>query len=198
MSSLKNQGISSVLNYINHSPFKHVYLVGMTNCLLLSLIDYLAGKSSFLNQCISFTRSRVSIMHLLSLSNQGVHLSKEGLIADDHFDVDYWETERSPELSADFPSDLATISPLPSTTLGVVAVKLQHSRCLLYDTPGICPSPYRVRLLAAMLGNQSRSLKELFPRKPLVPTVFSIHPNDSLLIGALGQLDYISPDNVII
>lgn len=53
----------------------------------------LAGKSSFLNQCISFTRSKVTVKTLLSLSHEGIQLSKEGLIADDHFDVDYWEYE---------------------------------------------------------------------------------------------------------
>ena len=32
MSALNNHGIGSVINYINHTPFKHVYLIGMTNC----------------------------------------------------------------------------------------------------------------------------------------------------------------------
>lgn len=83
-----------MLNYLNHSPFHHVYLVGMTNCMNGILVySCLAGKSSFLNQCISFTRSKVTVKTLLSLSHEGIQISKEGLIADDHFDVDYWEEE---------------------------------------------------------------------------------------------------------
>ena len=38
VSSLKNQGVDSVLDYINSSVFKHVYLIGMTNCLFPPLL----------------------------------------------------------------------------------------------------------------------------------------------------------------
>lgn len=196
MSSLNNIGISSVLNYINHTPFKHVYLIGMTNCSFIYGIYYhIAGKSSFLNQCIAFTKSKVSVFNLLSLSEDGIQLNKEGMIADDHFDIDYWNTETGP--SEIEPSEnLLTISSLPSTTLGVTAIKLYGARFLLYDTPGICPSAYRIRLLTSMLSEEQKKAKLLFPRKALVPTVFSLHPNHSILLGALAHIDYISPENV--
>ncbi|OAO14290.1 peptidyl-prolyl cis-trans isomerase pin1-like protein [Blastocystis sp. ATCC 50177/Nand II] len=192
VSSLKNQGVDSVLDYINGSVFKHVYLIGMTN----------SGKSSFLNQCISRSNNRVTIQHLLSLTTEGVQLNKEAMIADDHFDVDYWDSTedlppRSPANSTTTNSAVAnlTISPLPSTTMGVSAIKLHNARFLLYDTPGICPSAYRVRLLSTMLMEEKKSMRVLFPRKKLVPTVFSLHPEHSLLIGALAQIDYSAVNN---
>ena len=78
------------------------------------------------------------------------------MIADDHFDIDYWSTETGP--SEMEPSDnLLTISSLPSTTLGVTAIKLYGARFLLYDTPGICPSAYRIRLLTSMLSEEQKN-----------------------------------------
>ena len=81
------------------------------------------------------------------------------MIADDHFDVDYWDSTedlppRSPANSTTTNSAVAnlTISPLPSTTMGVSAIKLHNARFLLYDTPGICPSAYRVRLVRSAPG----------------------------------------------
>lgn len=124
------------------------------------------------------------------------------MIADDHFDVDYWDSTEDPlqhlppQLPANStPADL-TISPLPSTTMGVSAIKLHNARFLLYDTPGICPSAYRVRLLTTMLMEEKKSMRVLFPRKKLIPTVFSLHPDHSLLIGALAQIDYSAVRNV--
>lgn len=142
-----------------------------------------------------------------------MQLNKEAMIADDHFDVDYWDSTedlppRSPANSAVANSAVAnstpanstpanlTISPLPSTTMGVSAIKLHNARFLLYDTPGICPSAYRVRLLTTMLMEEKKSMRVLFPRKKLVPTVFSLHPEHSLLIGALAQIDYSAVNNV--
>ena len=171
VSSLQNQGIDAVLEYLNDSVFKHVYLVGMTNCTTSLSHSRLAGKSSFLNQCIARSRNHVTIKHLVSLSTEGVELNREAMIADDHFDVDY------------------------STTMGVSAIKLQNARFLLYDTPGVCPSSYRVRLLTTMLTEEMSKMKVLFPRKRLVPTVFSLHPDHSVLVGALAQIDYSAVDN---
>lgn len=132
-----------------------------------------------------------------------MQLNKEAMIADDHFDVDYWDSTedlppRSPANSTTTNSAVAnlTISPLPSTTMGVSAIKLHNARFLLYDTPGICPSAYRVRLLSTMLMEEKKSMRVLFPRKKLVPTVFSLHPEHSLLIGALAQIDYSAVNNV--
>ena len=175
----------------------------------------IAGKSSFLNQCIAFSHSKVIIKNLLSLSNDGIQLSKEGMIADDHFDVDYWSNEDEQSQSVDPLSDLTlestsdpspepspepsqsfTISPLPSTTLGVTAVKLHNAHFLLYDTPGICPSSSRIELLTTMLSDNHKQIKTLFPRKKLIPTVFTLDPNHSVLIGALAQIDYRSIENV--
>ena len=139
------------------------------------------------------------MFNLLSLSDDGIQLNKQGMIADDHFDVDYWNTETGPsELEFELePSDnLLTISSLPSTTLGVTAIKLYGARFLLYDTPGICPSAYRIRLLTSMLSEEQKKAKLLFPRKALVPTVFSLHPNHSILLGALGHIDYVANENV--
>lgn len=196
VSSLQNQGIDAVLEYLNDSVFKHVYLVGMTNCTTSLSHSRLAGKSSFLNQCIARSRNHVTIKHLVSLSTEGVELNREAMIADDHFDVDYWNSDDASTLppSPEEPMNL-TISPLPSTTMGVSAIKLQNARFLLYDTPGVCPSSYRVRLLTTMLTEEMSKMKVLFPRKRLVPTVFSLHPDHSVLVGALAQIDYSAVDN---
>ena len=137
------------------------------------------------------------------------------MIADDHFDVDYWSNEDEQSQTLDPLSDLTlessseptsepspepsqsfTISPLPSTTLGVTAVKLHNAHFLLYDTPGICPSSSRIELLTTMLTDNHKQIKTLFPRKKLVPTVFTLDPNHSVLIGALAQIDYRSIENV--
>ena len=137
------------------------------------------------------------MMTLLSLSPEGVQLNKEGKIADDHFDVDYWkstEDEEIPLLEGD--PGMLTISALPSTTLGVTAIKLRNANYLLYDTPGICPSPYRTRLLSSMLAEEQKRVKQLFPRKKLIPTVFSLHPDHSILLGSLASIDYKAVDNV--
>ena len=127
-----------------------------------------------------------------------MQLNKEAMIADDHFDVDYWDSTEdlpptSPANSTTTNSAVAnlTISPLPSTTMGVSAIKLHNARFLLYDTPGICPSAYRVRLLTTMLMEEKKSMRVLFPRKKLVPTVFSLHPEHSL-----AQIDYSTVNNV--
>ena len=94
-------------------------------------------------------------------------------------------------------NELFTISPLPSTTLGVTAVKLQNAKFLLYDTPGICPSAHRIRLLTTMLAEEQRKVKLLFPRKRITPTVFTLDVNHSVLIGSLAQIDYKAVENVL-
>lgn len=137
------------------------------------------------------------MMTLLSLSPDGVQLNKEGKIADDHFDVDYWKSTEDAEIPLlEGDPGMLTISPLPSTTLGVTAIKLRNANYLLYDTPGICPSPYRTRLLSSMLAEEQKRVKQLFPRKKLVPTVFSLHPDHSILLGSLASIDYKAVDNV--
>ena len=175
-------------------------------------------------------------MTLLSLSSEGVQLQKEAMIADDHFDINYWQTTTNVsntntndnehlidqqdhsssmenpqtipsatsslytpqviEASQDNQYDVLTTSALPSTTLGVTAIKLYNARYLLYDTPGVCPSAYRVRLLNAMMMDEQSKIKMLFPRKRVVPTVFSIHPNQSVLLGSLACIDYKTIENV--
>lgn len=133
--------------------------------------------------------NRVTIQHLLSLTTEGVQLNKEAMIADDHFDVDYWDSTEdlpptSPANSTTTNSAVSnsattnfTISPLPSTTMGVSAIKLHNARFLLYDTPGICPSAYRVRLLTTMLMEEKKSMRVLFPRKKLFPRGFPSIPS---------------------
>ena len=119
------------------------------------------------------------------------------MIADDHFDVDYWADEETSEETDTRSLDSFTISPLPSTTLGVTAVKLQNAKFLLYDTPGICPSAYRVRLLTMMLTQEQSKVKQLFPRKKITPTVFTLDPDHSVLVGSLAQIDYKTVENVL-
>ena len=119
------------------------------------------------------------------------------MIADDHFDVDYWADEETSEETDTRSLDSFTISPLPSTTLGVTAVKLQNAKFLLYDTPGICPSAYRVRLLTMMLTQEQSKVKQLFPRKKITPTVFTLDPDHSVLVGSLAQIDYQTVENVL-
>jgi singapore isolate B (sub-type 7) whole genome shotgun sequence assembly, scaffold_11 len=160
-----------------------------------------AGKSSFLNRCIAFSKSSVSVNTLLSLSADGVSLNRPVLVADEHFQADYWNAENTPEFckpsvepSKENP-ELLTTSAIPSTTLGVTSVRLRHATYLLYDTPGICSSPYRVKLLTMMLTDNA-AVNVLFPRKRMVPTVFSMRPGQSILLGALGCMSYRDVENV--
>lgn len=139
----------------------------------------------------------MTVKTLLSLATDGIQMSKEAMIADDHFDIDYWaEADETPDETESPSLDSFTISPLPSTTLGVTAVKLQHAKFLLYDTPGICPSAHRVRLLTMMLSEEQNKVKLLFPRKKVIPTVFTLDPNHSVFVGALARIDYSAVENV--
>jgi len=84
-----------------------------------------------------------------------------------------------------------TTSPLPGTTLGVVAAPLtQHSR--VYDTPGVITDPARHALLEAVAAKGGAgALKTLVcPTKPLRAQHFRLSPGRSLFLGGLFRLDY--------
>ena len=84
-----------------------------------------------------------------------------------------------------------TTSPLPGTTLGVVAAPLtQHSR--VYDTPGVITDPARHALLEAVASKGGAgALKALAcPTKPLKAQHFRLAPGRSVFLGGLFRIDY--------
>ena len=64
------------------------------------------------------------------------------------------------------------------------------------QTGSTASSSVMMVMLSTMLMEEKKSMRVLFPRKKLVPTVFSLHPEHSLLIGALAQIDYSAVNNV--
>lgn len=84
-----------------------------------------------------------------------------------------------------------TTSPLPGTTLGVVAAPLtQHSR--VYDTPGVITHPAKQALLEE-LGRRggAKALRNIVcPSKRLRQRHYRLAPGRSLFLGGLARLDY--------
>lgn len=82
-----------------------------------------------------------------------------------------------------------TVSPYPGTTLGGFALKLGGSGVTLADTPGLLG---RFRLQDRVC---QRSLAEIVAREQVRPRVYQLKPEQTLFLGGLARLDFISgPD----
>lgn len=80
-------------------------------------------------------------------------------------------------------SDL-TISPLPSTTLNKVEIKLNEQLTLI-DTPGLVDRGSLINYIDTSL------LKKLTPKKEIKPKTYQLKKNQCLLIGNFARIDYI-------
>lgn len=77
-----------------------------------------------------------------------------------------------------------TISPLPSTTLNKISIKLSDD-LILIDTPGLIDRGNLVNYVEPML------LKKINPKKEIKPKTYQIKKGQCLIIGNLIRVDYV-------
>ncbi len=77
-----------------------------------------------------------------------------------------------------------TISPLPSTTLNKISIKL-NEKLTLIDTPGLVNRGNLINYI----GNDL--VKKVNPRKEIKPKTYQIRNNQCLVIGDLFRIDYL-------
>ena len=77
-----------------------------------------------------------------------------------------------------------TISPLPSTTLNKISIKLDDDLTLI-DTPGLIDRGSIVHYVDLSY------LKKINPKKEIKPKTYQVKPNQSLIIPELVRIDYI-------
>ena len=87
---------------------------------------------------------------------------------------------------SEFDSEL-TISPLPSTTLNKISIKLSDD-LILVDTPGLVDQGNIVNYV------DSDSLKKISPKKEIKPKTYQLKEGQCLVIGDLFRVDYVEGD----
>lgn len=80
-----------------------------------------------------------------------------------------------------------TISPLPSTTLNKIDIRINENLNIV-DTPGIIDNTNIINFV------DKKMYKKLNPKKEIKPKTFQLTKNQSLLIGNLVRLDYLEGD----
>jgi ribosome biogenesis GTPase YqeH len=80
-----------------------------------------------------------------------------------------------------------TISPLPSTTLNKISIKLSDDLTLI-DTPGLIDRGNIVNYVDTSL------LKRINPKKEIKPKTYQIKKGQCLVIGDLVRIDYVEGD----
>lgn len=80
-----------------------------------------------------------------------------------------------------------TISPLPSTTLNKISIKLSDDLTLI-DTPGLIDRGNIVNYVDTSL------LKKINPKKEIKPKTYQIKKGQCLVIGDLVRIDYVEGD----
>ncbi len=80
-----------------------------------------------------------------------------------------------------------TISPLPSTTLNKISIKLNDDLTLV-DTPGLVDRGNIVNYVDSAL------LKKINPKKEIKPKVYQLKKGQCLVIGGLVRVDYLEGD----
>lgn len=80
-----------------------------------------------------------------------------------------------------------TISPLPTTTLNKISIKL-NDKVTLVDTPGLIDKGNITNFV------EPNFLKKINPKKEIKPRTYQIKKNQSLLIGDLVRIDYVDGD----
>lgn len=84
---------------------------------------------------------------------------------------------------SEFDSEL-TISPLPSTTLNKVSIKLSEDLTLI-DTPGLVDQGNILNYVDPSL------LKKISPKKEIKPKTYQLKKDQCLIIGDLFRIDYV-------
>lgn len=87
---------------------------------------------------------------------------------------------------SEFDSEL-TISPLPSTTLNKISIKLSDDLTLI-DTPGLVAQGNIVNYVS------SEFLKKISPKKEIKPKTYQLREGQCLVIGDLFRIDYVEGD----
>ncbi|KAK8811358.1 hypothetical protein WA158_003092 [Blastocystis sp. Blastoise] len=100
------------------------------------------------------------------------------------------ETVSKPIDESKLPATSFTVSPFPSTTLGLLAIPVKNKHYTLYDTPGFLPDSFKLMLINMLLDSSQRNIKNIFPRGQMLPTVITLHPKQSLVLGSLIKIDY--------
>ena len=80
-----------------------------------------------------------------------------------------------------------TISPLPSTTLNKIDVRINDNLNIV-DTPGIIDNTNIINFV------DKKMYKKLNPKKEIKPKTFQLYKNQSLLIDNLVRIDYLEGD----
>lgn len=80
-----------------------------------------------------------------------------------------------------------TISPLPSTTLNKISIKLSDDLTLI-DTPGLIDRGNMVNYVEPSL------LKKINPKKEIKPKTYQIKKGQCLIIGNMIRVDYVEGD----
>ena len=80
-----------------------------------------------------------------------------------------------------------TISPLPSTTLNKIDIRINENLNIV-DTPGIIDNTNIINFV------DKKMYKRLNPKKEIKPKTFQLFKNQSLIIGDLVRIDYLEGD----
>lgn len=83
--------------------------------------------------------------------------------------------------------NVITTSYFPGTTLGKIEIPLDDDRVMV-DTPGIIQSSQIAHYLTP------KELKLVTPRKEIKPKVYQLNEEQTLFLGGLARLDYLSGD----
>ncbi len=83
--------------------------------------------------------------------------------------------------------DQLTISPLPSTTLNKIVIKINDDLNLI-DTPGLVDSGSILQTVSTNL------LNKINPRKEIKPKTYQIRKGQTLIINDLVRIDYVEGD----
>ena len=84
---------------------------------------------------------------------------------------------------SEYDSEL-TISPLPSTTLNKISIKLSDD-LILIDTPGLVDHGNILNYV------ESDELKKISPKKEIKPKTYQLKTGECLIIGNLFRIDYV-------
>ena len=84
---------------------------------------------------------------------------------------------------SEFDSEL-TMSPLPSTTLNKISIKL-NSDLTLIDTPGLVDDGNILNYV------DQPTLKKILPKKEIKPKTYQLKKDQALVIGDLLRIDYV-------
>lgn len=81
--------------------------------------------------------------------------------------------------------EVITTSQYPGTTLDIIEIPFDDESALI-DTPGI------IHKGQMTVGMSHKTLKQILPTSEVRPRIYQLNPEQTLFIGGLAQLDYVS------